>query len=93
MMHQYWVAMLLLLLVPVTFLLLRKSVTVVKDEDDGAYQSSDGAYQSSDGAYQSTEQEPITVDLPMRRTTVAAIDTLQSVIALTMDSVSVDTLS
>ena len=92
MMHQYWVAMLLLLLVPVTFLLLRKSVTVVKDEDDGEYQSSDGAYQSSDGAYQSTEQEPITVDLPMRRTTVAAIDTLQSVIALTMDSVSVDTL-
>ena len=40
MMQQYWVAGLLLLLVPITFYLFRKGDTAIKDEDGGEHQPS-----------------------------------------------------
>ena len=70
MIQQYWVAGLLLLLVPVTFYLFRKGDTAVKDE-----------------------KPVVAVDFPVHRTTVIVPDTLQSVIAQAVDSVTSDTLS
>ena len=100
MMQQYWVAGLLLLLVPVTFLLLKKGDTVVKDEDGGEHQPSavvakqkDTPKESQKDSRTEQQQEPVIVHLPVHRTTVIAPDTLQSVIAQAVDSVTSDTLS
>ncbi len=96
MMQQYWVAGLLLLLVPATFFLLRKGDSDVKDEDGGEHQPSPVVAKQKDTPEDSpTEQpqEPVIVSLPVHRTTVIATDTLQSVIAQAVDSVTTDTLS
>ena len=97
MMQQYWVAGLLLLLVPATFFLLRKGdTTAIKEEDDGEHQPSPVVAKQKDTPEDSpTEQpqEPVIVSLPVHRTTVIATDTLQSVIAQAVDSVTTDTLS
>ncbi len=97
MMQQYWVAGLLLLLVPATFFLLRKGdTTAIKEEDDGEHQPSPVVAKQKDTPEDSpTEQpqEPVIVSLPVHRTTVIAADTLQSVIAQAVDSVTTDTLS
>ena len=97
MMQQYWVAGLLLLLVPATFFLLRKGdTTAIKEEDDGEHQPSPVVAKQKDTPEDSpTEQpqEPVIVSLPVHRTTVIATDTLQSVIAQAVDSVTTGTLS
>ncbi len=97
MMQQYWVAGLLLLLVPATFFLLRKGdTTAIKEEDGGEHQPSPVVAKQKDTPEESpTEQpqEPVIVSLPVHRTTVIATDTLQSVIAQAVDSVTTDTLS
>ncbi len=97
MMQQYWVAGLLLLLVPATFFLLRKGdTTAIKEEDGGEHQPSPVVAKQKDTPEESpTEQpqEPVIVSLPVHRTTVIATDTLQSVIAQAVDSVTSDTLS
>ena len=97
MMQQYWVAGLLLLLVPATFFLLRKGdTTAIKEEDGGEQQPSPVVAKQKDTPEDSpTEQpqEPVIVSLPVHRTTVIATDTLQSVIAQAVDSVTTDTLS
>ena len=93
MMQQYWVAGLLLLLVPVTFFLLRKGNTAVKDEKPVVAKQKETPKESSKESPIDQPQEPVIVHLPVHRTTVIATDTLQSVIAQAVDSVTSDTLS
>ena len=104
MMQQYWVAGLLLLLVPVTFFLLRKGDSAVKDEKPVVAKQKDTPKESQKDSRMERPQEPVTVQmlrvgdgtsgiLPVHRTTVIAPDTLQSVIAQAVDSVTSDTIA
>ena len=93
MMQQYWVAGLLLLLVSVTFFLLRKGDTAVKDEKPVVAKQKETPKESPKESPTDQPQEPVIVHLPVHRTTVSATDTLQSVIAQAVDSVTSDTLS
>lgn len=96
MMQQYWVVGLLMVLVPITFFLLKKGDTAIKDEDGGEYQpSAVVAIQKETSKESPTDQtqEPVIVHLPVHRTTVIGLDTLQPVIAQAVDSVTSDTLS
>ena len=94
MMQQYWVAVLLLLFVPITFFLLRKGYTAIKDEDGGVHQPSPIVVKQKDKPKESPmEQRKPVIDLPELRAAVIASDTLQPVIALAVDSVMSDTLS
>ena len=93
MMQQYWVAGLLLLLVPVTFYLFRKGDTAVKDEKPVVAKQKDTPKESQKDSRSKQPQEPVIVDFPVHRTTVIVPDTLQSVIAQAVDSVTSDTLS
>ena len=93
MMQQYWVAGLLLLLVPVTFFLFRKGDTAFKDEKPVVAKQKDTRKESQKESQMEQPQEPVIVHLPMHRTAVIATDTLQSVIAQAVDSVTSDTLS
>ena len=92
MMKQYWVAGLLLLLVPVTFYLFRKGDTAVKDEKPVVAKQKDTLKESQKDSRSKQPQEPVIVDFPVHRTTVIVPDTLQSVIAQAVDSVTSDTL-
>lgn len=92
MMKQYWVAGLLLLLVPVTFYLFRKGDTAVKDEKPVVAKQKDTLKESQKDSRSKQPQEPVIVDFPVHRTTVIVPDTLQSVIAQAVDSVTFDTL-
>ena len=92
-MQQYWVAGLLLLLVSVTFFLLRKGDSAVKDEKPVVAKQKETPKESSKESPTDQPQEPVIVHLPVHRTTVIATDTLQSVIAQAVDSVTSDTLS
>ena len=88
MMRQYWVAGLLLLLLPVTFFLLRKGNTAFKVEKPVVSKQKDTPKDSP------TElpQEPVIVHLPVKHTPID-IDTQQPVIVQIVDSVTSDTLS
>ena len=92
MMQQYWVAGLLLLLVHVTFFLLWKGDNAVKDEKPVVAKQKDTPKESPKESPTDQPQEPVIVHLPVHRTTFIAPDTLQSVIAQTVDSVTSDTL-
>ena len=85
MMQQYWAAILLLLFVPITFLLFRKEDTAVTIKE----KPSELRPQTSDLRPQTSDFRPQTLDL--NRIVVA--DTLQSVIAQTVESIKSDTLS
>ena len=91
MMKQYW-AVLLLLLIPLTFVLLKKNDTVV-NEGTGEYQVPAGKNQAS-SKESSTEQsqEPVIVRLPAHTTSINS-DQLQPVIAVAIDTIMPDTLS
>ena len=93
MIQQYWVAGLLLLLVPVTFYLFRKGDTAVKDKKPVVAKQKDTLKESQKDSRSKQPQEPVIVDFPVHRTTVIVPDTLQSVIAQAVDSVTSDTLS
>ena len=93
MMKQYWVAGLLLLLVPVTLFLFRKGDSAVKDEKPVVAKQKETPKESSKESPTDQPQEPVIVHLPVHRTTIIATDTLQSVIAQAVDSVTSDTLS
>ena len=95
MMQQYWVAVLLLLFVPITFFLLRKGYTAIKDEDGGVHQPSPVVAKQKDKPKESPMEQPRkpVIDLPELRAAVIATDTLQPVIAQAVDSVTSDTLS
>ena len=95
MMQQYWAATLLLLLVPITFFLLKKEGTAIKDEmpiavnqKDRPKESPKGSLTGDDGEHQSLPQEPI-----IFQQLVHSSDSLQSLIAQTVDSAVSDTLS
>ena len=92
MMQQYWVAGLLLLLVPVTFFLLWKGDNAVKDEKPIVAKQKETPKESTKDSQTEQPQKPVIVHLPVHRTTFIATDTLQSVIAQTVDSVTSDTL-
>ena len=91
MMQQYWVAELLLLLVPITFYLFRNGDTSIKDEKSVVAKQKDTGKESKKESQMEQPQEPVIVHLPYR-TTFIAPDTLQSVIAQAVDSVTFDTL-
>ena len=93
MMQQYWVAGLLLLLVPVTFFLLRKGDTAVKDEKPVVAKQKETPKESPKESPTDQPQEPVIAHLPVHRTIFIVPDTLQSVIAQAVDSVTSDTLS
>ena len=93
MMQQYWVAGLLLLLVPVTFFLFRKGDSAVKDEKPVVAKQKDTPKESQKDSRTEQPQVPVIVHLPVHHTTIIATDTLQSVIAQAVDSVVSDTLS
>ena len=88
MMQQYWVAVLLLLLVPITFYLFRKGVTSIEEEKPVVAKQKDTKKESQ----KEQPQEPVIDHLPVYRTTFITTDTLQSVIAQAVDSVTSDTL-
>jgi RNA polymerase sigma-70 factor (ECF subfamily) len=104
MMQQYWVVGLLLLFIPITFFLFRKGDTAVKDEKPVVAKQKDTPKESQKDSRMEWPQEPVTVQmlrvgdgtsgiLPVHRTTVIAPDTLQSVIAQAVDSVTSDTIA
>ena len=93
MMQQYWVAVLLLLLVPVTLFLLKKGNIAVKDEKPVVAKQKEMPKKPSTESPTEQPHEPVTVDLSVHSSTVVGLDTLQSVIAQAVDSVSSDTLS
>ena len=92
MMRQYWTAVLLLLLVPVTFFLFKKGDTAFKDEKPVVAKQKDTRKESQKESQMEQPQEPVIVHLPMHRTAVIATDSLQSVISQAVDSVTSDTL-
>ena len=92
MMQQYWVAALLLLLVPITFYLFRKGDTSIKDEKPVVAIQKDTRKESQKESQKEQPQEPVIDHLPVYRTTFITTDTLQSVIAQAVDSVTSDTL-
>ena len=92
MMQQYWVAGLLLLLVPITFFLLHKGETIVKDEKP-AIAKQKGMPKTPKESPTERPQEPVIVTLPVHRATFIATDALQSAIAQAADSITADTLS
>ena len=92
MMQQYWVAVILLLLVPITFYLFRIGNTSIKDEKPVVAKHKDTGKESQKESQKEQPQEPVTDHLPVYRTTFIATDTLQSVIAQAVDSVTSDTL-
>ena len=83
MMQQYWAAILLLLFIPISFLLLRKGAIDVKEEKPVVAKQQDMPKESPTGQ----PQEPV------HHTTFITTDTLQSVIARAVESVTPDTLS
>ena len=93
MMRHYWVAVLLMLLIPVTFFLLRKGDTAIKDKEPIVAKQKDTPKESQQDAQTEHSQEPVIVHQPVHRTTVIATDTPQAVIAQAVDSVTSDTLS
>ena len=92
MMQQYWGAALLLLLVPITFYLFRKGETSIKDEKAVVAKHKDTRKESQKESQMEQPQEPLIDHLPVYHTTFIATDTLQSVIAQVVDSVTSDTL-
>ena len=93
MMQQYWAAVLLLLLVPITLYLFKKGDSAVKDEKPVVAKQKETPKESTKDSQTEQPQKPVIVHLPVHRTTFIATDTLQSVIAQTVDSVTSDTLS
>lgn len=92
MMQQYWAVVLLLLLVPITFYLFRKGETSIKEEKPVVAKHKDTRKESQKESQKGQLQEPVIDHLPVYRTTFIATDTLQSVIAQAVDSVTSDTL-
>ena len=94
MMQQYWVGgLLLLLLVPVTFLLLKNGGTAITNDKPIVAKQKDTPKDRQKDSRAEQLQEPVIVDLPLHRTPVVAPDTLPTLIAQVVDSVTPDTLS
>ena len=95
MMRQYWVAVLLLLM-PLAYLLLQKGETAITNNGKPVVakqtESKDGQQSLHGESPMEQPQEPVIVHVPVHRTAVIASDTLQPVVAQTVDSVTSDTL-
>ena len=89
MMQQYWVAGILLLLTPLTFL-LRKGDTAVKEEKTVVAKQEDTSKESTKESSTEQPQEPVIVHTPVHH---APIDTLQPVIVQALDSIMPDSLT
>jgi RNA polymerase sigma-70 factor (ECF subfamily) len=89
MMQRYW-AVLLLLIIPFTFFLLRKGTPVVKDENPVIAKQKDSSNQEKQ---MEEKQEQAIVNIPIRQFPIVQ-ENLRNIIAYTVDSVAtVDTLS
>ena len=108
MMQQYWAAVLLLFLIPLTFVLLRKGEPAITNNDKpivAKHKENGQGHQSlpEDSRKEQVQESPVVHRLrvgdgtsgllPVHRTTVIATDTLQSLITRAVDSTTVDTLS
>ena len=89
MMRQYWAAVLLLLLVPITLFLFRKGDTAVKDEDSGEHQPSPVVAKQK--AMPKESQKESVTERP--ESPVIVQRPLQLKVAQTADTITVDTLS
>ena len=89
MMRQYWAAVFLLLLVPVTFFLFRKGDTATRDEDGGEHQPSPVVAKQKEMPKES-QRESVT-ERP--ESPVIVQKPLQLIVAQTVDTITVDTLS
>ena len=92
MMRQYWVAVLLLLLVPITFSLFRKGDTAVKDEKPVVAKQQDTTKKTQKDSRSEQPQKPVILHLPAHRSTIVTIGSLPSEIAQATDSATADTL-
>ena len=102
MMQQRWAVGLLLLLVPVTFFLLRKGDAAVKEDKPVVAKQKEKPKELQKDSPTEQPQEPVIVHklqvggtseiLPVHRTSVTSSDSLQSVIVQAVDSVTSDTL-
>ena len=92
MIQQYWVAMLLLFLMPVTFFLFRKGDTAVKEEKPIVAKQKDMPKSPKESPTE-RPQEPVIVALSVHRTTVMATEAQQSETVRVTDSISADSLS
>ena len=92
MMRQYWVAVLLLLLVPITFSLFRKGDTAVKDEKPVMAKQQDTTKKTQKDSRSEQPQKPVILHLPAHRSTIVTIGSLPSEIAQATDSATADTL-
>ena len=89
MMQRYW-AVLLLLIIPFTFFLLRKGTPVVKDENPVIAKQKDSSNQEKQ---MEEKKEQAIVNIPIRQFPIVQ-ENLRNIIAYTVDSVAtVDTLS
>ena len=95
MMQHYWVAMLLLLFIPVTLFLLRKGDNAVTNDEKpvaAKQEKSESEHQPSlKESARKPANEPVMVPLPVRHTTLAA-DTMQRAVAQTVDTIKLDTI-
>ncbi|MBP3828743.1 MAG: sigma-70 family RNA polymerase sigma factor [Bacteroidaceae bacterium] len=99
MMQRYWVATLLLLLVPITFYLFRKGDGAVKDEKPVVANQKDTRKESKkeprtddDGKQQTSPQKPMIVHVTKHHPTITTTDSLPLQIAQATDSTTTDTL-
>ncbi len=103
MMQHYWVATLLLLLVPIMFYLFRKGNTSIQDEKPVVANHKDTRKKSQmeslkesrmedNRKHQSSPHEPMIVHLPKQRSTITTIDSLPLQIAQVTGSTTADTL-
>lgn len=89
MMQRYW-AVLMLLIIPFTFFLLRKGASVVKDENPVIAKQKDSSNQEKQ---MEEKQEQAIVNISIRQFPIVQ-ENLRNIIAYTVDSVAtVDTLS
>jgi RNA polymerase sigma-70 factor (ECF subfamily) len=90
MMQQYWVAVLLLLFIPLTFFLLNKEDAVVKEGKPIATKQNGSENENQSSL---SEKQIELMQVPVHRITAITIDTLQLKTAQAVDTVNRDTLS
>ncbi len=87
MMQQYW-AVFLLLIIPVSFFLLKKDKPIIKEEKPIAVKQKE----EPNSPTEKPQEEPVIVHLPVRHTTIHVV-TQQPVFTQAIDSIMPDTLS
>jgi len=88
MMQQYW-AVFLLLIIPVSFFLLKKDKPIIKEEKPFAEKQKE---ELKNSPTELPQEEPVIVHLPVRHTTIPVV-TQHPVFTQAIDSIMPDTLS